>query len=288
MDENALATRRQSAQTPLTQLGAHPSLEKSEIKRVRRNSFCEHVPYDKDLEAIVRSHPSHQFLANPASQNTYLYQVELVANLSQRYFARPISELAILDWGCGKGHVTFLLKKRGACVTSCDYFGGNSSDDDSSFGQDVPIIKSAGITVDRLDDPVKLSYPDGSFDVVLSFGVLEHVQSDTESLRELHRVLRPGGMFFCFNLPYFLSWTQRISHFMGDFYHDRLYKKRGVKELLDNTGFGLLDIWHRQLFPKNSVHYPFYQTAEALDQTLVRFTPLKYLATNIEFVAVTR
>jgi SAM-dependent methyltransferase len=214
--------------------------------------------------------------------------VEFVKNFSEYYFARPISELAILDWGCGKGHVTFLLRRRGACSTSCDYWDGNTSDGDSSFGQDTPIIRSAGMEVDRLDDAVKLPYLDGSFDVVLSFGVLEHVQSDIGSLRELHRLLRPGGILFCFNLPYFLSWTQHISHLLGDFYHDRLYTKKSVRKLLDNTSYELLDLWHRQLFPKNTVHYPFYRAAEALDQALVRYTPLKFFATNIEFVAVAR
>jgi len=71
----------------------------------------------------------------------------------------------------------------------------------------------------------------------------------------------------------------------GDNYHDRLYTKSKVKCLLRETGLELQDIWHRQLFPKNSVRYPIYHTFEALDQMLARFTPLKYLATNIEFVA---
>jgi hypothetical protein len=40
------------------------------------------------------------------------------------------------------------------------------------------------------------------------------------------------------------------------------------------------------LFPKNRVRYPFYRGFEAADQFLVRYTPLKYFATNIEFVAL--
>ncbi len=55
--------------------------------------------------------------------------------------------------------------------------------------------------------------------------------------------------------------------------------------MLANTGFTLLDIWHRQLLPKNTVRYPNYRAFERLDQMLVNFTPLRYFATNIEFVA---
>src|SRR5262249_36838215 len=42
-------------------------------------------------------------------------------------------------------------------------------------------------------DITDLSYPDGSFDVVLCSHVLEHVTDDRRALSELHRVLKPGG-----------------------------------------------------------------------------------------------
>jgi hypothetical protein len=47
----------------------------------------------------------------------------------------------------------------------------------------------------------------------------------------------------------------------------------------------VMDIWHRQLFPKISIRYPKYGWFESADQFLAAYTPLKYLATNIEFVA---
>lgn len=105
------------------------------------------------------------------------------------------------------------------------------------------------------------------------------------SLVEIHRILRDGGLFFCFNLPYFLSWTQRISHLRGNYYHDRLYRKAQVAALMAQGGFDLLDMWHRQLFPKNSVRYPRYHFFERVDQFLTEYTAFRYLATNIEFVA---
>ncbi|MFH1532764.1 MAG: MOP flippase family protein [Pseudomonadota bacterium] len=42
-------------------------------------------------------------------------------------------------------------------------------------------------------DLTKLDFPDGSFDVVLCNHVLEHIRDDRSALREIHRVLRPGG-----------------------------------------------------------------------------------------------
>lgn len=253
---------------------------------IRRASFRRPVAYNEKLRDMVKNESSHFFLSNPASQNTYLYQVEFVQAFSEQHFKRPLPELKILDWGCGKGHVSYLLRERGARVVSCDHYVDGEADGDSAFGQGTPIIRSAGIAVDRLDDPVRLPYGEGTFDVALSFGVLEHVQKDLESLKELRRVLRRSGLLFCFNLPYFLSWTQRLSHLRGDYYHDRLYTKAQTARLLGDAGYALLDIWHRQLFPKNNVRYPFYRTFESLDQLLVRFTPMRYLSTNIEFVAL--
>lgn len=255
---------------------------------LRRKSFSKRIPYNEDLRKIVKDEPSHWFLTNPASQNTYLYQVEFIQTFSERYFGKPVSELDILDWGCGKGHVSFLLRQRGANVTACDYQSTAADDTDSTFGQATPILKSAGILVDPLEDAFKLPYPDATFDVVLSVGVLEHVANDLESLKEINRILRSGGLLICFNLPYFLSWTQRMAHLRGNFYHDRLYSKALAKRLLSQAGYDVLDIWHRQLLPKNTVQYPYYRLFESLDQFLVDFSPLRYIATNIEFVAMAR
>ena len=38
-----------------------------------------------------------------------------------------------------------------------------------------------------------LDLPSGSFDFVISFQVIEHIKHDMELVREVHRVLRPGG-----------------------------------------------------------------------------------------------
>lgn len=252
---------------------------------IRRESFGKPLPYNEKLRELAKDEPSHLFLANPASQHTYLYLVEYVQAFSEQYFHKSIADLTVLDWGCGKGHVSFLLRERGALTVSCDHFAEGEQDGDSAFGQGTPIIWRTGIKVDRLSDPVKLPYADRQFDVALSFGVLEHVQKDLGSLKELRRVLRPGGLLFCFNLPYRFSWTQLITRLRGVRYHDRLYTKVQTIGLLQEANFVPLDLWHRQLFPKNNVRYPFYQGFERLDQFIVERTPLRYLATNIEFVA---
>ncbi|MEW6074365.1 MAG: class I SAM-dependent methyltransferase [Planctomycetota bacterium] len=48
----------------------------------------------------------------------------------------------------------------------------------------------------RHEDLRALSFAPATFDLVLSFDVLEHIPDHRAALRELHRVLRPGGELF--------------------------------------------------------------------------------------------
>ena len=52
----------------------------------------------------------------------------------------------------------------------------------------------------RSEDLVQLSYPDAAFDVVLTSESLEHVPDLTAALREIRRILVPGGWHF-FTVP---------------------------------------------------------------------------------------
>lgn len=255
---------------------------KATYRLIRKKSFSESYPLDSELTEIVRNHPSHRFLTNPASHNVFLFLTRYVKAVLEHHFNTSIDRIRILDWGCGKGHITYLLRKLGGHPVCCDI---DKESEDSSFGQVTPVIDETGIHVEPLAHEYQLPFEDGSLDAVLSFGVLEHVPDDLRSLQEIQRILHKGGLFFCLNLPYFLAWTQRLAHMRGNYYHDRLYSVSSVNSLLDSCGLKKIDLWHRQLFPKNTIRYPRYRFFEKLDQFLTTHTPLKYFATNIEFLA---
>jgi SAM-dependent methyltransferase len=85
----------------------------------------------------------------------------------------------ILDFGCGRGEVVRMLRESGYDAFGCD--------PEADWVPGTPNLLTMSMS------PYRLPFPDGSFDVVVSNTVLEHVLNKEESLREIARVLKPGG-----------------------------------------------------------------------------------------------
>lgn len=240
-----------------------------------RQSLTRPVAPDPYLCDVASRFETHRFLGG-ATQGVYQRLVGLLRDYALERYG-TIDGLKVLDWGAGKGHITYLLQNLGFSVTSCDV---KSEEADSSFGQETPIIHEKNIDIVPLTHEYQLPFETGSFDIVVSFGVLEHVPNDAESMKEIRRVLRDdGAFFFCF-LPYWLSWTQKIAHMRGDFYHPRLYGIGDMHRFAEASGFDVGPIWHGQVLPKNAL--PNSPTLEKLDRMMTFWSPLKYTATNIE------
>jgi 2-polyprenyl-3-methyl-5-hydroxy-6-metoxy-1,4-benzoquinol methylase len=84
----------------------------------------------------------------------------------------------VLEVGCGRGHVTRALAELGA-----DALGVDSNP--HAVAQDGALTRC--MSADALD------LPDAGFDAVISLHMIEHVPDVTAVLREMVRVLAPGG-----------------------------------------------------------------------------------------------
>lgn len=259
---------------PSDRLSHRPSRAMLKMADIRRH-LMQSTRLDPYLVEVARRAPGHRFLGG-AAHGVYLRQVRLL-RAALEYRGIDPARARVLDWGSGKGHISYLLRDAGLTVVSCDVLGET---DDSSFSQPTPILSEQGFPVVPLEHPWRLPFEDGAFDLVVSFGVLEHVPDDLASLKEIRRVLRSDGLFFFTFLPYWLSWTQRLAHAMGNYYHSRLYRKRTLQSLAAVSGFQLGPVWHGQLLPKNPV--PHSNFVEYADRALSFWTPLKYLSTNLE------
>jgi SAM-dependent methyltransferase len=88
----------------------------------------------------------------------------------------------LLDAGCGTGFFSVHAARRGASVISLD-IGKNLLRETRQKG--IPAVVAA--------DAARMPIREGSFDIVVSSECIEHTPSPRDTLRELIRVLRPGG-----------------------------------------------------------------------------------------------
>jgi len=147
-------------------------------------------------------------------------------------------------------------------------------------------------------DALKLKFDDDSFDNIVCHHTYEHVADDNILVKEIHRVLRPGGLLY-FGAPnrlmikeshydiYFLSWFPKSFSSMilkfngsGDYYYESMRTYWGIKKLLrkfsethDYTFECILNPkkYHSSDVMKN--HSFIYKLPKVVIKALVPFSP---------------
>jgi malonyl-CoA O-methyltransferase len=109
--------------------------------------------------------------------------------LEEPHVRRAVGEvrgLSVLDVGCGTGRHALWLAAAGASVTAVDFSEGMLAQARAKSG-----ASSINFVSHDLHQP--LPFPTGTFNVVVSGLVLEHLRELDGFLNEAHRVIRPGG-----------------------------------------------------------------------------------------------
>jgi len=193
-----------------------------------------------------------QFRSLPAAN-----QYRLLYAITAQYVP---SGSTVLDWGCGRGHFSVYLLRRGYKVTS--------------FSLETPpeIFNSLGpdersrLTFVRGGDPLALPFPPNSFDAAFSVGVLEHVRerggSELSSLQELRRVLVPAGRLLVYHFPNRMSYIEALSrllhgrrydHFSESVkFHKHLFSAGDISALATAAGFSVEACKRYGFLPRNS------------------------------------
>jgi SAM-dependent methyltransferase len=153
-----------------------------------------------------------------------LYSRSLSTNSSRFYLEKWIQRAAdslgpgamVLDAGSGKGIYSRLF----------DHVTYESAD----FCKVEKAYSEQTYVCDLKDIPVE----DARYDLVLCTQVLEHIPEPELVLRELHRVLKPGG-FLWLSAPFFYEEHEKPY----DFYR---YTQFGLEHLFSKAGFKVVEI----------------------------------------------
>ena len=166
----------------------------------------------------------------------------------------------VLDVGSGFGRHVYECARRDAQVVALDY-----ADDEVVETRDTlaAMVTAGEITADKLigvlrGDARRLPFADGSFDVVITSEVLEHIQDDVAAIAEMVRVLKPGGRFAA-TVPAYLP--EVVNWKLSDEYHApkspgghvRIYSKTELRAKLRSAGLDV-DGYHRA----HALHSPYW------------------------------
>lgn len=172
-----------------------------------------------------------------ASRNDFVY-----GNLIDFVDRHVGKESTVLDLGCGKGAVSIHVASRGSSVQGIDISEKAveaARKDAERFGL-TNVHFSAG-------DIAKVDLKE-SYDVIICFDVIEHIQEDELMFKKINRLLRTGGKLLLrvpsesapmHRLRIFLRGYDGFDRFVG---HLRRYSKTSITSLLDKSGFRMLEM----------------------------------------------
>jgi len=164
----------------------------------------------------------------------------------------------ILDMGCGGGRHAYEAWRRGATVVALDL------DEQELKGVSYVVdqmLDAGELPHGRVGGPVKgsalsLPFADATFDCIITSEVLEHIWDDRGAIRELVRVLRPGGRLAA-TVP--TRWPERVSWAISPQYHDRpgghvrIYRQHELELRLEEAGLLMRGSHHA-----HALHSPYW------------------------------
>jgi SAM-dependent methyltransferase len=133
----------------------------------------------------------------------------------------------LLDVGCGSAWLG----------THFDHYTGLEAS-----AEETARAVARGLNVVQGDANDPLPFEDASFDAVMLKDVLEHLQNPVSAVREVHRVLRPGGRVYA-SSPDAQRWV------WDDYTHVRPFSRKAYRLLFRDQGFEIEQVGYESVMP---------------------------------------
>lgn len=163
--------------------------------------------------------------------------------LIQRYEASRMRHMTdfkggeVLEIGCGQGVGTLLIVRlfKPRKITALDL-------DPKMVERAKRKVRLSHIHFEQ-GDASALRFKEEEFDAVFDFGILHHIPNWEDALKEVHRVLKPKGLFILedlsiesFKLP-LLGWVLRV---LLDHPYKQMYKREELLDFTKKNGFKIV------------------------------------------------
>lgn len=190
-------------------------MESKQLKKIQNNNkqwwTDNQMSYDWKRPVAFEKFSSDWF---KAIDNEFIYAARNLGEGKPFSSIIPFDNLAgkkVLEIGCGMGLHSELMLKSGADLTSIDI--SQTSVDATKARLALKKLNSKNVF---LMDSSNLPFEDNSFSFVWSWGVIHHSAWTGRSLKEIHRVLKPGGevRFMVYNLSGMSAYIALLRYFL--------------------------------------------------------------------------
>jgi len=164
-----------------------------------------------------------------------------------RYLDKCDKNSAIIDIGCGEGSGLMLAKHLGF---------NNLTGLEVSIEQLISTKKKLGNSVNYIYAGTDIKYPvkNNSVDIVLSLSVIEHTINQETFVKEIQRIVKPGGIVIISSDCYHWRILQKLGKFKSSQPIDCAPSPFTLKRYFDRYG---LEILHCEGFPHPRIKYRF-------------------------------
>lgn len=176
--------------------------------------------------------------------DNYVFARSLLAYLK----AAEVIEGDVLEVGSGMGYGIEYVAPKAATYLAID-----------KYNTDID-PKHDNVRFQQMNVPPFEGIEDNTFDYVVSFQVIEHIQDDNLFVKEIHRVLKPGGKFVVTTPNKKMSITRNP-------WHIREYT---IQELIDLLGKHFTKVDAQGVFGNDKIN-DYYEKNKASVRKITRF-----------------